>query len=1197
MSDTPHIPAIDLPLVGHALIEASAGTGKTWTLTGIFLRLLIEEGYEPRHIVATTFTRAAAAEMRERVQARVEAFRALLVRIIEAYGQHPALLEDDAALPERVENWLNAQENPERDTVNLHILRNILHAGLDAFIGAYRHILDILQTLDHMFIGTLDGLCQRWLRELSMESGVDTIRINTAPEAVAQLSHDHLRRYYHEQAQQHPARFAEFYSREPPSGTQYLKNSRDALNHGNTPFLALPALQNTPDYWQACEDARQTLQTFSNHDIAAAQNILADMAAHDILDGRSALKKHHLLLAELIPLLARDDSPDKNGESLLASLAAALSPDNDGSTTPYKQSARKPHGAVLRERLAQNTLLQTLVRLHTLRGQRRQQLDLMRLHALQSNSEHVRTHLHDALRQSGETTYQELLMRLDATLEANPALCSHLAHRYPVLLIDEAQDLNRLQAEVLQRIYGTPQETESGFRLLVGDPKQAIYRFRGSDVHNYTRLKNIIPRHDTLRSNFRSSPALLAELNRYYNADAQNGRFGEDITYQTVTAAITERPIVMRDGSTISAPVQWIAVDEAKAETDIITRLIRHLTSPHSRWLRRDETGFHPLKNKNILVLARSNDYLQTLETALNRAGIACERPADRNIFEQTVAQETAWLLSAMIEPGNSAIVRRLLAGRFYGQSLAALDATETRDTLAAFHGQLARAGECWTQYGLLSALQQLWRNDPFPGTVWTRLAAQPHPDNWRDLLDLRRVQEIIAANEQPPRRFLDWWRRQLTNPPPGEWAAALPLPGSDAVRLMTIHKAKGLQAPVVILAGMGTPQPAGKDPVEPLYDQGRPVLATGRADDTVDAKIRAENDMEARRLLYVALTRAEDLLFIAARKNSPFPPLEQLRHSNNITAQSPDLLLADDTTPAAFAPHPRENTAPPPEPARPVTLHGWRKTSFSALAAHIPAAHRDIAVHDRLDLELAQEDSSSPPADAALPFTFPRGPQAGSFLHEALEKIRWARRAHWPVFFAKLLAKHHLDDYLPHIPELQQWFTDILHTPLPGGAPLHALTKAERELGFSLALNSRRPLPMAAIRAHFAEWGKTLALPDSTQLYRYLRGEIDLLYTHHGRYHVLDYKSNHLGYHARDYHTDAMHRAMDDHHYWLQAALYQTALHRLLQTRLPGYRPETHLGAAGYLFIRAAHPDHPHGRLTIDIPVDWLLHLDKLLS
>lgn len=1183
-------PATDLSLTGHALIEASAGTGKTWTLTGILLRLLIEAGHEPRHIVATTFTRAAATEMRQRIYARVDSFRTMLLAIIQAYGDDPALLADDDALIPRLFAHLDSlpasKDAPHGDAINRHILRHALEEqGLDGLIHAYRRTLLAGQTLDQLFIGTLDSLCQRWLHELALESGIDTIRINTEPNAIAQLTHDYLRRYYQEQAQSDAARFAAFYA-QAASPAEHIKAAKTALNYGSAPFVAMPPPLFDP---VAHEQARQALAAFAPDAIADAQHAIATAVTVGHLQKRSQLANYTHTIPAVTEALIHNQPLSDDGEKWLTGLAKAQQAAADGGA-PFNQKA----DLAARQALIAHPVLAAIHAAETARQAFAEVLAHMQAQSLAGSSDHVRQHLAAALRQSGETTYGELLARLNAILADKPALAAYLAHRYPVILVDESQDLNHEQAELIRRIYLQPHH--SGFCLLVGDPKQAIYRFRGSDVANYTTLKDRIPHHASLEHNFRSAPALIAALNAaYQNPDIAT--LGENIAYQPMQAANAERPLVLRDGSTIAHPLETFAVELAGDEPAAIRDLIRHLTSERSQWLRRSNGGLARLEPRDIMVLAHRNHSLQTIEAVLHQAGIACEREADSSLFAQSVAHEMQWLLAAILEPADSAVVRRLLAGKFYGFDLATLDTLASTPEFAAFHARLGEAGQRWAQSGLLAALQTLWRHDPWPGNIWTRLASQPHPHHLRDLLDLRRLQEIIAAHERPPRHFLDWWQRQLAEPPTAEWALALPLPGSNAVRLMTIHKSKGLQAPIVILAGMSEQKAPKAHDIHAFHRDGTLWLATGNCDEDSRARIATENDAEARRLLYVALTRAEDLLFIAQRKRT----LAAFRRWQESAA--PHLQTLDLAAMESSLPEPVTFAVPPPAtpllrlaPLPPQHKRGWRKTSFTALARNIPAALEDTAIHTSLDLELAQElrDSADPPAETLpIAFAFPRGPQAGSFLHEALEKIRPERRPHWPHFFRTLLDKHHLDAAQERISELADWFARILAAPLTSGISLARLGDSERELGFSLALDARRPLPHTALEQHFAAWGKALPFARDPALYRYLRGEIDLVYAHKERYYIVDYKSNHLGNHPDDYHADAMRQTMDDHHYWLQAAIYQLALHRLLKQRLPDYCPQAHLGNVEYYFIRSPE----NGHLGIDIPVDWLLHLDEILS
>ncbi|MBV7433475.1 UvrD-helicase domain-containing protein [Cardiobacteriaceae bacterium TAE3-ERU3] len=1219
-------PAITIPLQGKALIEASAGTGKTWTLTGILLRLIVEAGYETRDIVATTFTRAAAAEMQRRVQARLEDYRLLMVDLITCYQEDESFFAKDG-LNERInaqiEQWAADSEDGKRqqrsaDPINRHLIHHTLTQSddaIDGIIRAYRRTTLALTDIDKLFIGTLDSLCQRWLRELALESGIDQININQNSDAVTNLAHDYLRAYQQQRARDNLELFIRYCAAKPPTLTDHTDAANSALNFGNAPFVSVELPNPDPTL---LTQAQAAINALGEEQIQACLQHLIAAADGKKLDGKKALKKKHLLLPNLVHNIRHGQALNKDEQALGAAIIEAAEPDssqfNKGANEDYRaQLNADPVLSALHPYLEADKAIGEAI-------------ERIRAHSATTNAEHVREQLPQTLRHSRETTYGELLATLNRTLasEKDARLAHYLAHRYPVILIDEAQDLNAEQTRLIEQVYFRSDSHADGkhFLLLVGDPKQAIYRFRGSDVDNYRHLRSLITNHYNLDTNFRSAHNLVSALNYSYPTEQPN-LLGTDITYhpmQSNATADSPRPIRLRHGGNIPDPLIWFDVDSAGEEPKHILELIQNLTSKNSAFVCHDPDlgGARPIRCSDIMVLARGNSILDDIEHILNQQHIATERQADKNLFAQPIAAELYTLMLAILDPQHSGKTRRLLAGRLYNLDKNDLDNFESTDSawrIGNYRADLAHAAQDWQQYGLLSALQRLLQIPNHRGhSVWETLAAQPKPDCYRDLLDLRALQQVITehSRHRRPPQFIDWWQRQLNDPPQAEWAQCLPLPGSDAVRLMTIHKSKGLQAPIVILAGLGSGSFSGNSSklgVQAYHDNGELKLAIAPQNDTISEQIKQENNAENRRLIYVALTRAADLLFVAKRTSRFVDAAAMLAkpdaaHSLHLSHDSLMQHLNDDSPiqwRAISESTPQKNGL---EPLAQPNSSGWRKTSFSALARTTLSSADDLAVHSSLDLELIHESDTNPEketTDIAPCFTFPRGTQAGSFLHEALEKIHANNSRHWDIFLTQLWQKHHLTatHSEPDLVALKSWMQNIVHSPLACGLPLVELPIADqqRELGFSIALNSNKSFPVGDINQLFKTWGKPLILGKHTSLYRYLRGEIDLVYRHNGRYYIVDYKSNHLGNHHQDYHRDAMNRTMDEHHYWLQAALYQVALHRLLQARLPGYQPEQHLGSVEYYFIRAALPDDAEtGHLHIDIPTQLILDLDNIL-
>ena len=862
------------------------------------------------------------------------------------------------------------------------------------------------------------------------------------------------------------------------------------------------------------------------------------------------------------------------------------------------------------------------------RDARQNHLDHHKRQTIARLLETVRQTYPQALEARGETTFSEKTARINEAL-AHPQHGANLAHyltrRYPVMLVDESQDLNDEQAALLERTYlREDSERKHGFLLLVGDPKQAIYGFRGGDVANYNRLKTRFrpDEQHRLDTNRRSSPNLIAALNEHYLQD-DNARLGADITYHEARAANPAQTILAADGSPIARPMQWTnSGTNQDSETDTIAALVARLT---------DGTGIAP---RDIQILMRSNSSLETLQNKLHAQHIDSERSHDRSIFTGAVARTFADLLAALEQPEHRDRQNRLLSGLYYGYSqqdldrLAAIEQGEIPAhadelTLAELREALTQAHDAWQSWGLLAALNPLLTHEKH--NIWQTLAACPAPDNLRHLLDLRHIQTILAehAPKQRPAQFGAWWRAQLAAPPDADWAKAPPLPGQNAVHLLTIHKAKGLEAPVVILATGSNHKGGGANPVPTWRYRDGDTIRISLAK-PANTPIDQQENEEQRRLLYVGLTRAKNLLLVAHRECKPDKanptPTEKLYLTY---AQNPGRCPhAGETSAEALAARPyrahpshEPPTNPPPQqsgggsgrgcenprstaPVWRTRFQGWQRSSFSALLRDaIEPTSPDLA-----DYAVATpQNAPDAPPDADIRYTYPRGTAPGSALHAVLERIRPDNRRDWRRYLEHDNRQWQLGLEPAQLDACENWLEAIQYCELPQSRISLGASKqgAHRsEYGFTLGSDARVALDIPAINAHFAAHGHPLHLSDKHRHIRYLRGEIDHLYQHDGRYYILDYKTNHLGNSPADYTPENIRAAMGDHHYWLQAALYQVALHRLLQTRLADYDPARHLGGIEYLYLRGIDPAHPaNGKYGWNYPPEFIAGLDRILG
>ena len=1204
-------PALEIPLEGRALIEASAGTGKTWTLTGIILRLLIEGGYPPREIIATTFTRKAAAEMQQRVHKRLHALRENLKAIAARYLAEETVLNDDDGLATRLDDIIGGSGG---DLINRHLILNaVAKHGLDGLIAIFSRVESLQARLDELFIGTIDSLCQRWLAEFALETGNDErLQINENSPALEETIHDTLRRLLHENHQHDPETFAQMLADGAYHDSDaYLAAAREATSHRHA---AIDSGDASADYDR---DRHQVLmRQLRGLDAAVIADWQAMITTEEFAAAvakNAAWYKQRDALPQLLQQLHQELPFNDRTEALASGFGKPrISSKQTALTAAF---TAHPFTLLIRDLLAA-------------RDARQNHLDHHKRQTIASLLETVRQTYPQALEARGETTFSEKTARINEAL-AHPQHGANLAHyltrRYPVMLVDESQDLNDEQAALLERTYLREDgERKHGFLLLVGDPKQAIYGFRGGDVANYNRLKTRFrpDEQHRLDTNRRSSPNLIAALNEHYLQD-DNARLGADITYHEARAANPAQTILAADGSPIARPMQWThSGTNQDSETDTIAALVARLT---------DGTGIAP---RDIQILMRSNSSLETLQNKLHAQHIDSERSHDRSVFTGAVARTFADLLAALEQPEHRDRQNRLLSGLYYGYSqqdldrLAAIEQGEIPAradelTLAELREALTQAHDAWQSWGLLAALNPLLTHEKH--NIWQTLAACPAPDNLRHLLDLRHIQTILAehAPKQRPAQFGAWWRAQLAAPPDADWAKAPPLPGQNAVHLLTIHKAKGLEAPVVILATGSNHKGGGANPVPTWRYRDGDTIRISLAK-PVNTPIDQQENEEQRRLLYVGLTRAKNLLLVAHRECKPDKanptPTEKLYLTY---AQNPGRCPhAGETSAEALAARPyrahpsHEPPAnPPPQqsgeeqgrgcenprsttPTWRTRFQGWQRSSFSALL-------RDALEPTSPDLAdyaiAAPQNAPDAPPDADIRYTYPRGTAPGSALHAVLERIRPDNRRDWRRYLEHDNRQWQLGLEPAQLDACENWLEAIQHCELPQSRISLGASKqgAHRsEYGFTLGSDARVALDIPAINAHFAAHGHPLHLSDKHRHIRYLRGEIDHLYQHDGRYYILDYKTNHLGNSPADYTPENIRAAMGDHHYWLQAALYQVALHRLLQTRLADYDPARHLGGIEYLYLRGIDPAHPaNGKYGWNYPPEFIAGLDRILG
>ncbi|MGV3527088.1 MAG: exodeoxyribonuclease V subunit beta [Candidatus Sericytochromatia bacterium] len=1181
-----------LPLRGRLLLEAGAGAGKTWTLSHLVLRLLLETTLQLPEILVVTFTEAATAELRSRVRARL---RQALSWAQYLNGQGPAP-EPDALLQEQV----SAQDAPR--------------------------LAQALQQFEQVQITTIHGFCQQVLQGWPLLSGAGfapELLTDTQP-LLREALEDYWRRHLYPADHWRVRQLLEL------TGL-----SLDKLQALLRPFLGLPeeALRGLPapptplPLHTALAEAEAAYQALRTHWYAAQSEVALLLADGALNQTSYGAKPRAAMLAAAQQYFAAPGLSLNWPERLIALGASQLA-------AKTKKGLAAPFHPFCSELEALQARCEDL----------RQDIWDWQLELHHGLFQQLRPQLQQARRQRNQLSFDDLLLQVHAALSPaeDNALAAALRQRYGAVLIDEFQDTDRVQYPIFERLF----DPERLF-CLIGDPKQSIYRFRGAELDTYLQVQ---AQPDTqnfrLGQNFRTQAELLTAVKALFSgSDDVFGLAGENIPF-VAPEAVRQGPPELR-GDAQPPLVLWQLEDpnQPKARLDQLVAdgvagEIARLLSGELR-LGPPENSL-PLGAEHLAVLVRTGAQLRLMTATLQREGIPCVAWGEASVLESHLAWELELLLTALSQPGRGALLRQALLTRLLGASPAQLQQLmQDEPAWEALSERFRVYHDRWQHQGLAA----MWSALSHGEGLQARLAACREGE--RLLSELRHLLSLLLAEEKPhqsPARLLQAYRR-LRAQPQQEAARQRLISERPAVRVLTIHRSKGLEFPVVFCPWLWQePEPGQgviscRDP-----ESGQTLLWLGQPDDPEAELLRARQQRETRaeavRLAYVALTRARERCYVSwipytgRSKNrlswSPLGHLLGLAETPRDPAAETQALqqllarAAGQIGLAALPPAPPKRLPQPPAPPLslrtppPAPRSRWRYSSFSALLAQ-QSLHQEALPQDPLSLpehspadartealladegdeaETADATADLPPDDALLPahWRLPGGTLTGEVLHRLLEKLDFqiSTEALGPWVRRELGAFPPLRDWAD---TLSERLALTLDTPLPSAEPgallrLRDLAPAQRvpELDFGFSVGHCAAGPLQALLGELAP--PQLAFASWRGL---LRGQIDLVFCWRGRYYLVDYKSSRLGLKPEAYAPEALAQCMRQQGYHLQALIYSVALHRWLRQRLPGYRPETHLGGVHYLFLRGLEAETPRGIFYQRYAPDLITALDQL--
>jgi exodeoxyribonuclease V beta subunit len=1196
------------PLHGSRLIEASAGTGKTWTIAALYLRLVLGHGGEdgfgraliPSEILVMTFTRAATRELSNRVRER----------LLEAAAFFRGELSlDDAYLRALAESCPTEGERK---------------------LAAHRLML-AAETMDEAAIFTIDAWCQRMLREHAFDSGslFDEELVSDERALFEDAAHDYWRQNVYPLNRDALSAVLDCWQ-----DVEALKQSvRELVRRvgvlGVTPDEPLAALIARVERAQQAELVRLKTGWAERVDRMeqwiAGQRELAPkcfngnkLRADSLVKWFEALRNWAAVASLHMPPMTDTAwhrlTPDGITDAFSKGFSVDI-PDCFDHTTDLSEALK-----------AIEPLSHALVR-----------------HAASS----IARRMAELKQRSRQFGFADMLERLKAALEGanGEALRKRITDQFPVAMVDEFQDTSPDQYRIFNLLYRVADNAREHGLFLIGDPKQSIYGFRGADIHSYLSARAATEgRHYQLGTNYRSTAALVDAVNQLFlHAEGHAGHPGfaagafrfrkrdvNPLPFEPVAAKGRAQQLVG-----VAGPYQALAIcsserDDMKAGDyreffahHCAEHIVKLLNDPQAGFSEGDK--FKRLMPADIAILVRDRREAAAIRDALEQRKVASVYLSDKDsVVDSEEAADVLRWLHALANPLDGALARAAFATRTAGLSLAEL-ARLSSDELEweVRVEQLKALHLVWQRQGVLAMLRRFIHELKLPAALLQEAGGERRLTN---LLHLAELLQSASSQLDGEQALIRWFAEQVSGLGEGGDERVLRLESdAELVKVVTVHKSKGLEYPLVYLPFAVSARKTdrrNRSFFEFVADDGVRRIDLALTELSLNAvdRARIEEDL---RLLYVALTRARHFLWLGVAAvaqpkgggnrlhesalgyllggGAPIAAAEMRGHWEQLCAGSAAIELQSLDAPEGVTLLARDETRAPLIDAPAFTgsfERNWTVGSFTSLTRQTGAA--PMRAHQETLLEEDEKPAAGRTEDAPW-HRFPRGSVPGNFLHEQLE---WMGQEGFaivdqPNFEARLAVRCERAGWGHRKEDAIAWLRMVALTGLPPlGASLSQIGMLLPEMEFWFP--SERLASGALDRLCRERLLDGVARPQlpERQLHGMLKGFADLVFEHEGRYWVLDYKSNSLGAGDAAYSRPAMAAGMAAHRYDIQGAIYMLALHRLLKSRLgDDYEPARQLGGAIFLFLRGIANAHTRGCYLLQPDLALLDGLDRLLA
>lgn len=1066
-------------LDGTKLIEASAGTGKTFTLSGLYIRYIVEKQLLPENILVLTFTKAATAELKTRLRDQ----------LIECKNHLLDLTP------------IKSDDNPQLFA---------MYEGYKSNESALKYIEMSLICFDQAAIYTINGFCQKVIDDYNSDCGSPVFQelINTK-EYVKKFVYE----FWRMQQKGTPKEFLTLI----PGIDDVIKKIDGLLNKSHYQQVKPEIDWNNNDLYQQLKILRQSWNE--------CQDRVLDYMFSGCFGRKFSKAAYEKCRSAMNGFIESFTIPSTN-------FVERFKQDYLESERTKESTIESPEYLIQFQNFY-NTLIYSY-------GDGKTSGNNLAISYMYECFNYVQQKLDDLLTQQGMYNYSDQIKVVHNGVKSNPSLVGRIANQWQCVMVDEFQDTDNMQLEIFDHCFNGGKHD----LIYVGDPKQAIYDFRGADVFVYNQAKGQTQQQFNLATNWRSSDKILSASNAMFN-------FENSFKFPWLQFTPSKpKPDQQKQLQDTYAPVALIDCPEQDRKALLGNEI--------NRFLNQASINQTAIKPENCAILVNSNKEAIALYEYLLSVDISVSLWSDSGVFATDCAKQLYYLIRAINYPSTNNIFTTQ-HGMFFDVSLNDLQKLDTEEYVAEFVDYRLESH----LNNIVSVIEDLFDKKDVYARLLQRLDGERHYTDLQHLLELLQQQVDLGHNANQLEQWLAVQIQQVEFLQEDDERKRRIESDGKKISIMTIHKSKGLEfdhifIPYADKIKQTTPRSnINLRACLATHDENNVGKVYWKHSKTAAASHELERRAEKIRNLYVAITRARHRVYIGldsqatAYKSLPITQLiKQIENDGN------HFSVVNHTEVSSEKPIKISTILSKPDEFRRLLDKPQSIYSFSALSK------RQHVSYEKLEAEQIEIDFSNY-------FQFPKGSKSGTMQHEILENLDF--QVTIPEIQTEVvsqLIRNHYDNQWTDC--LTQQIDKILNTQLwKNGPQLSQITNSVDEMEFMLPIES---IDKSTISQWLARHRNRPTDFNQDNLKGFLTGFIDLIFEHDNKYYVVDYKSNYLGSDFSDYSSDNLKIAIEHHYYDLQYLLYCVALIKYLQITLDGFDYKSHFGGVAYLFTRGVN-------------------------